>query len=596
MPRKKRGYHRHHYSKYKQDRDAVTNGEETAIAHRVEQQEATRKRRAQCAESARLSGMTAELGEAAYRIGLACQSGTKVVADGIVSRRLVGHCQQVEPVDHNEAARQFAIAAAHGDARAQLELGRLLAEEGRGHDAAARLLADGEIPYLRGDRDGWDKWRTSAALERLRMDGDDPRSAKAAWLYALAATQGNNKAAVELAHMLLTGCDGVEQNEAEAIRLFEVAASKHDPHAQYSLGYLHQFGEHGVDQDLQKAAWFYSLAGKQQHGAAQCNLGAMYETGEGVKQDAVEAARLYTLAAANGDAMGQSNLGRLYENGTGVERNVAKAAQLYEQAAEQGNVRAQFAIGKFHYRGMYGVQKDLEKAAAWYRRASRRGHTRSRFLLGLMYYHGEGVKQDITKAARIFQSMPGHETSEEMAREDSEAAAAEAAAARTRDDNDGEAISVEEAKGSDDGLAPAAAAKAASEAAAKRRRQQRGLNPARPASLVEVRGWFEDLVSPWALGPKRRRTSAPRATGSGFHPFAPKSRRRRCTGTGPPVMGGGRRGGGRQKQELLQMRMQMQMMQQQMMQQMVQHSMRMQQRRRALKIRIKVGSDGKPKT
>ena len=341
MPRKKRGFHRHHYSKYKQDRDAA-NGEETAIAHRVEQQEATRKRRAQCAESARLSGMTAELGEAAYRIGL---SGTKVVADGIVSRRLVGHCQQVEPVDHNEAARQFAIAAAHGDARAQLELGRLLAEEGRGHDAAARLLADGEIPYLRGDRDGWDKWRTSAALERLRMDGDDPRSAKAAWLYALAATQGNNKAAVELAHMLLTGCDGVEQNEAEAIRLFEVAASKHDPHAQYSLGYLHQFAEHGVEQDLQKAAWFYSLAGKQQHGAAQCNLGWMYET---VKQDTVEAARLYTLAAANGDAMGQSNLGRLYENGTGVECNVAKAAQLYEQAAEQGNVRAQFAMGKFH--------------------------------------------------------------------------------------------------------------------------------------------------------------------------------------------------------------------------------------------------------
>ena len=174
-----------------------------------------------------------------------------------------------------------------------------------------------------------------------------------------------------------------------------------------------------------------------------------------------------------------------------------------------------------------------------------------------------------------------------------------AVAARTRDDNDGEAISVEEAKGSDDGLAPAAAAKAASEAAAKRRRQQRGLNPARPASLVEVRGWFEDLVSPWALGPKRRRTSAPRATGSGFHPFAPKSRRRRTTGT-VSVMRGGRMGGGRQKQELLQMRMQMQMMQQQMMQQMmqqmVQHSMRMQQRRRALKIRIKVGSDGKPKT
>ena len=289
MPRKKkRGFHRHHYSKYKQDRDAA-NGEETAIAHRVEQQEATRKRRAQCAESARLSGMTAELGEAAYRIGLACQSGTKVVADGIVSRRLVGHCQQVEPVDHDEAARQFAIAAAHGDARAQLELGRLLAEEGRGHDAAARLLADGEIPYLRGDRDGWDKWRTSAALERLRMDGDDPRSAKAAWLYALAATQGNNKAAFELAHVLLTGCDGVEQNEAEAIRLFEVAASKHDPHAQYSLGYLHQFAEHGVEQDLQKAAWFYSLAGKQD---------AHADADDAATDDAADGAALDAHAAA----------------------------------------------------------------------------------------------------------------------------------------------------------------------------------------------------------------------------------------------------------------------------------------------------------
>jgi len=44
-----------------------------------------------------------------------------------------------------------------------------------------------------------------------------------------------------------------------------------------------------------------------------------------------------------------------------------------------------------------------------------------------------------------------------------------------------------------------------------RRRLQRGmrsLDPTRPARLAPVHGWLKFIVSPWVLGPKRRRTSA----------------------------------------------------------------------------------------
>lgn len=59
-----------------------------------------------------------------------------------------------------------------------------------------------------------------------------------------------------------------------------------------------------------------------------------------------------------------------------------------------------FTIGEA-YRGGDGIQQDIEKAAHWYAKGTGRGEPDSRRAMALCYENGWGVKPDPEKAKRL---------------------------------------------------------------------------------------------------------------------------------------------------------------------------------------------------
>ena len=50
-----------------------------------------------------------------------------------------------------------------------------------------------------------------------------------------------------------------------------------------------------------------------------------------------------------------------------------------------------------------GIKKDISEAAKWYRKAAEQGHVSAQFNLGVMYFQGEGVAQNKALAKKWFQ-------------------------------------------------------------------------------------------------------------------------------------------------------------------------------------------------
>ena len=127
--------------------------------------------------------------------------------------------------------------------------------------------------------------------------------------YRLAADQGNAMAQCNLGYCYYHG-HGVKQDYVEADHLFRLAVNQGNAAAQRLLGYSYHYGK-GVKQDYAEAVRLYRLAADQGDAWAQNNLGACYEDGQGVPQDRDEAIRLYRLAAKGGNDSAKENLTRL---------------------------------------------------------------------------------------------------------------------------------------------------------------------------------------------------------------------------------------------------------------------------------------------
>ena len=65
--------------------------------------------------------------------------------------------------------------------------------------------------------------------------------------------------------------------------------------------------------------------------------------------------------------------------------------------AEKGDAQAEYMVGRMYYYGN-GVTQDMEKAAEWQARAAAQGNVSAEYVLGLMYSTGEGVHKDKEKA------------------------------------------------------------------------------------------------------------------------------------------------------------------------------------------------------
>ena len=109
----------------------------------------------------------------------------------------------------------------------------------------------------------------------------------------------------------------------------------------------------------------------------------------------------HSASAGGGTGMTATTLD--IEKGLAAAKRGDYAAALRElrPLADQGNARAQYFLGVLYFEGN-GVTQDVAKAAEWFRKAAEQGDVNAQPSLGAMYARGLGVPQDDTKAVKWY--------------------------------------------------------------------------------------------------------------------------------------------------------------------------------------------------
>lgn len=189
--------------------------------------------------------------------------------------------------------------------------------------------------------------------------GIHQNKAKAADWYGLAAAQGDNGSALQLAQLYLLG-DTVKQDKAKAAELFEQAAEAGNASALYNLAILYQEGE-GRPYDEDKARSLLEEAAKLNDPEAQYTLALSYlEAGSGLN-DPGKGAFWMGRAARRGHTFAQVYYGILRFQGRGVDPDESEAADWFERAATAGNPVAMNRLARVY---AYGRGRDHDNAAA----------------------------------------------------------------------------------------------------------------------------------------------------------------------------------------------------------------------------------------
>lgn len=334
----------------------------------------------------------------------------------------------------NDLINYYQLLADKGDVQAQVGLGQLHYQGGRGVD----------LDY------------------------------KKAMQYFKQAADANNPIAMAyLGKIYLDGSDEVKADNDTAFKYFKRASDLKNPVGMSGLGLMYLYGR-GVEKDYSKAHSYFLKAAELGWVDGQLQLGNMYLTGLGVKKDYKQANKFFSLASQSGHVLAYYNLGQMHAQGTGMMRscptaveffkNVAergrwgeilmqahgdynnhnlneafvqyallaelgyevaqsnvgfmldrhevplfdepssyvRALQYWGRAAMQGYSPAQVKLGDYHYYGL-GTSVDYETAAGHYRTASdHQLNAQAMFNLGYMHEQGLGMERDVHLAKRCY--------------------------------------------------------------------------------------------------------------------------------------------------------------------------------------------------
>ncbi|HWQ52805.1 MAG TPA: metallophosphoesterase [Bryobacteraceae bacterium] len=100
---------------------------------------------------------------------------------------------------------------------------------------------------------------------------------------------------------------------------------------------------------------------------------------------------------------------------TGLEAynsgNYAAALENWLPIAEKGDANAQYNVALLYARGE-GIPQDIPKAAEWYRKAAEQGVAAAQYNLGVILANGQGVPQNITEARNWFEKAAAQDVAE----------------------------------------------------------------------------------------------------------------------------------------------------------------------------------------
>ncbi|KAG0256706.1 hypothetical protein DFQ27_005538 [Actinomortierella ambigua] len=263
----------------------------------------------------------------------------------------------------HEAIKWYRLAAGHGDAEAQFQLGKI------------------------GSQDPTEP-------------SHDPFAAAFAW-YLQAAKHDHTAAQYEVGTMLLNG-RGAEKSDTDGIAWCRKAADQGHLEATYLLAQSYENGNHVEKNPTEAASWYLKVAALDPNDwATQLTLANMYERGEGVEQNEVEAARWFLQAAENGSPDAQMKIAAMFKDGRGVEQNSETAIMWWQRAGFSGKKDALYSIGMVYKTGD-GVPQDDKKAYDHLHQAATWNHAESQYCLGTMYQNGQGVEKSDNEAAWWF--------------------------------------------------------------------------------------------------------------------------------------------------------------------------------------------------
>jgi len=248
-----------------------------------------------------------------------------------------------------------------------------------------------------------------------------------------AADAGNAVAMAFLGKMYLEGGEAVGQNNETALKYFKKAASLGNPVGQSGLGLMYLYGK-GVTKDYKKAFDYFQKAAEQSWVDGQLHLGNMYYNGWGVRKDFKMAIKYFNLASQSGHVLAFYNLADMHATGTGMLRSCPTAVELYKNVAERGKWGERMMEAHTDYRRgrydealmkylllaelgyevaqsnaayimdrketeLYNPEEMWKRALVYWSRAAAQGYSAARVRLGDYYYYGWGTDIDYETAA-----------------------------------------------------------------------------------------------------------------------------------------------------------------------------------------------------
>lgn len=294
----------------------------------------------------------------------------------------------------NDLIEYYQLLADKGDVQAQVGLGQLHYQGGRG----------------------------------VHMD-----HANALNYFQQAADAGNAIAMAFLGKMYLEGGEAVVQNNETALKYFKKAAALGNPVGQSGLGLMYLYGK-GVEVDFKKAFDYFQKAVEQNWVDGQLHLGNMYYNGWGVRKDFKMATKYFNLASQSGNVLAFFNLAEMHATGTGTLRSCPTAVELYKNVAERGKWGDKLMEAHTDYRRgrydealmkylllaelgyevaqsnaafimdrketeLFNVDELWKRALVYWTRAAAQGYSAARVRLGDYYYYGWGTNVDYETAA-----------------------------------------------------------------------------------------------------------------------------------------------------------------------------------------------------
>jgi len=293
--------------------------------------------------------------------------------------------------DYRQARIWFEQAARAGSTEAMETLG-LLHQRGLGGPKdlrrATRLLA--RAARLGNDSAAWILRYDYETGLRVR------RNLRKAFDWSLFAAERGDAyemiRAEELARQVKADCP-----PARVTSWLRRAAAGGDRHANYWLGHRLSEGK-GVRRNPRAAYAAWRRAADLGDQGAWYMLGWSHELGEGVRASWPRALACYRAAARLGHDMACHELASYYER---IEKNPRRRIAWLRKAALRGVAESQCELA-IHLINGDGVRQDMAKAARLYRQSAEQGYGWAMQLLGRCYLEGDGVRRDRRAARRWF--------------------------------------------------------------------------------------------------------------------------------------------------------------------------------------------------